>query len=115
MFTLPREITNAILACIRATLTRCLHELRDENEEVWLSKEEFLKQFGMFTPSWLKEYGETLPCVFAKVIDENGIEHKSRVSFPRNKIQAMIRDGRIKHLKVKYGGETASRTGMTAM
>lgn len=111
MLTLPREITNAILACIRSTLTRCLHELRDENEEVWLSKEEFLKQFGMFTPSWLKEYGETLPCAFAKVVDENGIEHKSRVSFPRNKIQAMIRDGRIKQLKVKDGGKPPHALG----
>ena len=105
MFNLPRDIVNAITACIRAVLTKCLHELRDENEEVWLSKEEFLKQFQMFTPSWLKEYGETLPCAFAKVVDENGIEHKSRVSYPRNKIQAMIRDGSIKHLRMKDGGE----------
>ena len=112
---LDRYFKNELKACISAILTRCLHELRDENEEVWLSKEEFLKQFGMFTSSWLKEYGETLPCAYAKVVDENGIEHKSRVSFPRNKIQAMIRDGRIKQLKLKDGVETASCTGMTAM
>ena len=97
---LDRAFKNELTACIRAILTRCLHELRDENEEVWLSKEEFLKQFQMFTPSWLKEYGKTLPCIYAIVVDEDGVEHKSRVSYPRNKIQAMIRDGSIKHLKV---------------
>ena len=100
---LPREITNAILACIRATLTRCLHELRDENEEVWLSKDEFLKQFGMFTDDWLKKYGETLPRTPATVIDKNGAEHSTRFAYPRNKIQAMIRDGRIKQLDLRGG------------
>lgn len=107
MFNLSRDIVNAITACIRAVLTKCLHELRDENEEVWLSKDEFLKQFQMFTPSWLKEYGKTLPCIYAIVVDEDGVEHKSRVSYPRNKIQAMIREGSIKQLRMKAGGQTA--------
>lgn len=95
---LPREITNAILACIRGTLTRCMNELRDENEEVWLSKDEFLKQFGMFTEGWLKEYGDSLPRASGGVTDKDGIFHNTRFAYPRNKIQAMIRDGRIKQL-----------------
>ena len=98
---IDRAFKNELMACIRAILTRCLHELRDENEEVWLSKDEFLKQFQMFNESWLKEYGETLPRTPAIVEDKDGISHSTRMAYPRNQIQAMIRDGRIKQLKVK--------------
>ena len=101
MFNLPREIVNAITACIRAVLTQCLHELRDENEEVWLSKDEFLKQFGMFTEDWLKRYGKTLGRTQAIVTDDNGEQRCSRWAYPRNKVQRMIIDGSIKQLKVK--------------
>ena len=101
MFNLPREIVNAITACIRAVLTKCLHELRDENEEVWLSKEDFLKQFGMFTEDWLKRYGKTLGRTQAVVTDDNGEQRCSRWAYPRNKVQRMIIDGSIKQLKVK--------------
>ena len=99
---LPREITNAILACIRGTLTRCLHELRDDNEEVWLSKDEFLKQFGMFTEEWLKRYGATLGRTQAVVIDKDGKAHGTRWAYPRNKIQRMINDGSIKQLDMAH-------------
>ena len=101
MTMLERGFKNELMAAIRATLTRCLHELWDENEEVWLSKEDFLKQFGMFTDDWLKKYGETLPRTPATVIDKNGAEHSTRFAYPRNQIQAMIRDGRIKQLDAR--------------
>ena len=103
---IDRYFKNELKACISAILTRCLHDLRDENEEVWLSKEEFLKQFGMFTDDWLKRYGETLPRVQALVIDKNGEEHGTRWAYPRNKVQRMIMDGSIKQLNVKSGGKT---------
>ena len=98
---LDRAFKNELTACIRAILTRCLHELRDENEEVWLSKEEFLKQFGMFTEDWLKRYGKTLGRTQAVVTDDNGEQRCSRWAYPRNKVQRMITDGSIKQLKVK--------------
>ena len=104
---LDRYFKNELKACISAILTRCLHDLRDENEEVWLSKDEFLKQFGMFNESWLKEYGETLPRTMAMVTDKNGAGHMTRYAYPRNKIQAMIRDGRIKQLDARSCGKTA--------
>ena len=97
---LDRCFKNELTAVIRAIITRCLHELRDENEEVWLSKDEFLAQFGMFTDGWLKEYGDTLPRTQAIVIGESGDTHATRWAYPRNKIQRMIRENSIKQLKV---------------
>ena len=102
---LDRYFKNELKACISAILTRCLHDLRDENEEVWLSKDEFLKQFQMFNEDWLKRNGEALPRTQALVTDKDGEQHGTRWAYPRNKIQAMIRDGRIKQLDLR-GGST---------
>ena len=99
---LDRSFKNELTACIRAILTRCLHELRDENEEVWLSKDEFLKQFQMFNEDWLKHHGEILGRTQAIVLDANGNKvRETRWAYPRNKVQQMIRDNSIKRLRVK--------------
>ena len=99
MFNLPRELTNAILGCIRFTLQKCLREWKDENDEVWLSKEDFLKQFGMFSDEWLKRYGEAIPRTQAIVTEADGESHATRWAYARNKIQRMIADGSIKQLR----------------
>lgn len=101
---LTREITNAILACVRGAINNAMNDKRNRYEEVWLSKEEFLKQFGMFTEGWLKEYGESLPRSAAEVMDKNGNVHATRWAYPRNQIQEMIMDGRIKQLVAKRNG-----------
>lgn len=99
---IDRAFKNEIVASIRAILSKCLHDMRDENEEVWLSKDEFLKQFQMFSESWLREYGDSLPRTQAIVTGEDGERHTTRMAYPRNKIQAMIRDGRIKQLEGRH-------------
>lgn len=96
---LERAFKNELLAAIRAIIRRCINEVRDENEEVWLSKDEFLKQFGMFSDEWLKRYGETIPRTQAIVTDADGESHATRWAYPRNKIQRMIADGSIKQLR----------------
>ena len=68
-----------------------------------MCKEEFLKQFQMFNEDWLKRYGEALPRTGAVVTDKNGVTHETRWVYPRNQIQAMIRDGRIKQLRLAGG------------
>ena len=98
---LDRAFKNELMACIRAIFTKLFNDRRDELEEVWLSKDEFLKQFQMFTEDWLKRYGKTLGRVQAIVTDDNGEQRCSRWAYPRNKVQRMIIDGSIKHLKVK--------------
>ena len=96
---LERAFKNELLAAIRAIIRRCINEVRDENEEVWLSKDELLKQFGMFSDEWLKRYGETIPRTQAIVTESDGESHATRWAYPRNKIQRMIADGSIKQLR----------------
>ena len=47
-------MTRAELNEIKLTIKQAQMELVAQNEEVWLSKDEFLKQFQMFTEDWLK-------------------------------------------------------------
>jgi len=100
MFSLPRELTNAILGCIRFTLQKCLREWKDENDEVWLCEDELIKQFQMFSEGWMKAYGKLLPRTRGEVTDENGVVHVTRWTYPRNKIQRMIAEGSIKQLRI---------------
>lgn len=64
--------------------------------EVWLTGDQLCKQFGMFTPSWLKCYGERLPRQRAEVND--GTTRVSRWAYPQHKIARMIATGEIKEL-----------------
>ena len=92
-------MTRSELNEIKQAIMQSQMEVAMQMEEVWLSKDEFLKQFQMFTEDWLKRYGETLPRTPAIVLDKDGVSHSTRMAYPRNKIQAMIRDGSIKKLK----------------
>lgn len=92
-------MTRAELNEIKQTIKQAQIEFVAQNEEVWLSKDEFLKQFGMFTEDWLKRYGDTIPRTQAVVIGVDGEQHATRWAYPRNKVQQMIIDGSIKRLK----------------
>ena len=77
-----------------------MHELREEDEEVWLSGDELCRQFQMFTPFWLKRYGHLLPRTKVVVVDGDD-EHGKRWAYPRNKIQRMAREGKLMELQNK--------------
>ena len=96
MLSLSRELTNAILGCIRFTLQKCLREWKDENDEVWLCEDELIKQFQMFSKGWLKAYGDRLPRQRAEVTDD-GVK-VSRWAYPQHRIARMIQEGTIKEL-----------------
>ena len=64
-------------------------------EERWLNGKELCEQFQMFTPAWLRTYGKLLPRIRATVTDAQGVEHHSGWTYPRNKIQMMIADGKL--------------------
>ena len=82
------------------TVRRALRE-SELVDEVWLTGEQLSTQFGFFTKAWLKSYGHTLPRTRAIVNCGDGTSHRSGWCYPRNTIQRMIMDGRIKELN--YG------------
>lgn len=84
---------------IMCTVRDAMRHVMEESEEVWLTESQMLKQFQMFTPSWLRRYGPLLPRTRAVVTDANGQEHMTGWAYPRNKIQRMINDNSIKQLK----------------
>jgi hypothetical protein len=88
---LRTEICNEVAKSIRQAL--------EGANEVWLTGEELTCQFGMFTKSWLKTYGHTLPRTQAVVTKEDGSTHRTGWCYPRNKIQRMINEGKMAELK----------------
>jgi hypothetical protein len=65
--------------------------------EKWLTARELCDQFQMFTPSWLKAYGDRLPRTRAE-IKRGDKTTASRWAYPQHKIARMIYDGSIKNL-----------------
>lgn len=86
---------------IIATVQRAATRVFEQQQEVWLTGDELCKQFGLFTKSWLKNYGHALPRTQAVVIDEHGEEHRTSWAYPRNRIATMIANGEIKQLRCK--------------
>ena len=43
---------------IVAEVKRSMAELNEVYQEEWLTKEQLCEQFPMFTPSWIKNFGE---------------------------------------------------------
>lgn len=79
---LRSEIVNEVK---RATI-----EAFELYNERYLTAEQLCDQFGMFTLSWLKTYGERLP--------RTKIGSSNRWAYPQHKIARMIADGSIKDL-----------------
>lgn len=92
-------MTKAELREIRQAIIEAHGEIAAQNEEVWLSKDEFLKQFQMFTEDWLRNYGHSLKRTRAFVTDEKGERHKTSWAYARNETQRMIQTGEIAHLR----------------
>jgi hypothetical protein len=90
---MDRQLHIDIMTTVRRAMLDCL----EDAQEVWLTGEALCKQFGMFTPSWLKRYGHKLPRTRAVVHDETG-SHATGWAYPRNKIQRLIRENSIKQL-----------------
>ena len=83
---------------IVAEVKRSMTEALEVANERWLTGDDLCKQFGMFTPSWLKTYGKLLPRQRAEVTDENGTIMASRWAYPQHKIARMIASNEIKQI-----------------
>lgn len=94
---MDRMLRAEIIATVRQTLT----EVLEGADEVWLSPDEFVKTFGMFTMEWLRRNGELLPREKAGVVMEDGTVKDTRSwAYPKHRINRMIREGRLKALRM---------------
>ena len=92
---MDRILRAEIVATVRATMT----EVLEGADEVWLSPEEFCKQFGMFTAEWLKRNGELLPREKACVVMPDGSVKETRSwAYPKHRINRMIAEGRLRQI-----------------
>lgn len=76
---------------------RAMAEALREQHEVWLTGDELGKQFGFFTKSWLKTYGQLLPRERVTVNTEDG-PHSTGWCYPLHQIQSMIKEGKLRTL-----------------
>jgi len=81
---------------IVAEVKRSMTEILEVANEQWITGEELCKRFQMFSPGWLKAYGDRLPRQRAEVHDD-GMK-ASRWAYPMHKIARMIQNGTIKEL-----------------
>ena len=89
---MDRQLRAEIVAEVRKSMT----EILEQANERWLTGDELCQQFQMFSPGWLKAYGERLPRQRAEVSD-NGVK-VSRWAYPQHRIARMIQEGSIKEL-----------------
>lgn len=91
-------MTRSELNEIKDAIKQAHIEVEEKNNEVWLSTNDFLKQFQMFSRDWLEHFGWKLPRERAEVIDDDGKTRVTRWAYPRNMIQQMIRDHKLVNL-----------------
>ena len=92
---MDRILRAEIVATVRQTMT----EVLEGADEVWLSPEEFCKQFGMFTAEWLKRCGHLLPREKASVVMSDGTVKETRSwAYPKHRINRMISEGRLRQM-----------------
>ena len=89
---MDRLLKAEIVAEVRKSMT----EILEVANERWLTGDELCQQFQMFSPGWLKSYGERLPRQRAEVSD-NGVK-VSRWAYPPHRIARMIQEGSIKEV-----------------
>lgn len=95
---MDRVLRAQVINEVRAAMTAIM----EEYDERYVTAEELVKQFQMFTPGWMERYAYMLPRVRA-IATEDGQEHRTRFAYPRNKIARMIADGSIEELTGSKG------------
>lgn len=67
--------------------------------EKWVTAENLISQYQLFTKDWLRRYGHSLPRRRACVCDEGGQKHQTGWVYPLHRIGGMIDSGEISHLR----------------
>ena len=87
MITMSGDILTAIKREIRSVLSEFIAA-----NDTWLSEEQLLQQYGMFTHSWLKRYAKALPpgCRTRIVVEDDAGVHYSQWAYSRRVINELI-------------------------
>lgn len=83
---------------IVSEVKRSLAEMNEMYEEVWLTKEQLTETFPMFSPSWIKNFGENIPRERATVVSEDGSSMSTRYQYPKHKINRLIAEGYFRNI-----------------
>lgn len=86
---LSKEAQEAIAAAVQRATAEAL-EMYDER---YVTGEELCNRICMFTPDWLKRYGERLPRTRIYVNDDDGKQRKTSWGYPLHHILRRIREG----------------------
>lgn len=93
---MDRMLRAEIVVTVRQTMA----EVLEGADEVWLSPDEMCKQFGMFTPEWLRRHGELLPREKVGIVMEDGTVKESRSwAYPKHRINRMIMEGKFREIR----------------
>lgn len=79
---------------------KAVREAMEIYDEKWLSAEQLCEHISMFTKDWLKHYGHTIPRDRLEVVDIDGTVRCSRWAYPLHRIQRMLKNQELKHLKI---------------
>ena len=85
---------------VNATVRQTLLEVLEVANEEWLTKEQLCEQFPMFTPSWVKNYGEKLPRERTRVTCEDGSSTCTRFQYPKHRINRLIAEGYFRNIAI---------------
>lgn len=95
---MDRMLRAEIVATVRQTLA----DVMEGADEVWLTPEEMCKQFGMFSPEWLRRHGELLPREKVGIVLEDGTVKESRSwAYPKHRINRMIMEGKLREIRMQ--------------
>ena len=87
---------------IVAEVKRSLADVNEVYQEELLTKDQLCEQFPMFTPSWIKTFGEksAIPRERISVQSEDGSGVRSRYMYPKHKINRLIAEGYFRNLAI---------------
>ena len=78
---------------IAEAVQKATSEALEAYNERYVSGDELCNRICMFTPDWLKRYGERLPRTRIYVNDDDGKQRKTSWGYPLHHILRLIREG----------------------
>ena len=91
---MDRQLRNEIVSNVR----KIVADAMEMYKERWVSGETLQQHCEIFTRSWLKAYGSSLPRTQAAVQVKDGSVKRTKWIYPLHRIIRMVENGEIKQL-----------------